>query len=87
MDFTAKSGKRVELKGLPVLATRGPDKPFIERLGFDAQGRPVALVSNIYANRKLQKDQSGKTTEKDNSADKGDRDDKGNKGEQERSGS
>lgn len=59
VDFAAKSGKRVELKGLPVLATRGPDKPFIEQLGFDAQGRPVALVSNIYANRKLQKDKSG----------------------------
>lgn len=59
VDFTAKSGKRVELIGLPVLAARGPDKPFIEHLGFDAQGRLVALVSNIYANREPQKDKSG----------------------------
>jgi hypothetical protein len=59
VDFTAKSGKRVELKGLPVLAARGTDKPFIEQLGFDAQGRLVALVSDIYANRKPQKDKSG----------------------------
>ncbi|AKJ04082.1 hypothetical protein ATI61_101823 [Archangium gephyra] len=60
VDFTTKSGKRLALVGLPVLATRGPDKPFIEQVGFDAQGRPVALVSNIYANRKLEKDKSGK---------------------------
>jgi hypothetical protein len=49
VDLTAKSGQPLDLKALPGGAgPQGPDKPSVSRLGFDAQGRPVALVTLAY---------------------------------------
>lgn len=45
VDFAQKSDKPMDLKGLPAgTGESGPRKPGITRVGFDAQGRPVALV-------------------------------------------
>jgi hypothetical protein len=60
VDFAARTGKPVELKGLPGgTGEQGPNKPYIEEVGFDAQGRPVALVSNVYTDRPLEKGKNG----------------------------
>jgi hypothetical protein len=69
VDFAARSGKPLDLKGLPGGTGAGaPDKPSIEQIGFDAQGRPVAIISDVYFSRKLKKGADGKaflTFEKD----------------------
>jgi len=49
VDVAAKSGKPVELKGLPFGAGERPYTPTVRGVGFDAQGRPVALVALEYA--------------------------------------
>ncbi|MFY0580493.1 hypothetical protein ACN28S_45225 [Cystobacter fuscus] len=60
VDFAAKTGKPMDLKGLPGgMGAQGPDKPFIEKVGFDAQGHPVALVSDVYVERPLEKGKGG----------------------------
>jgi hypothetical protein len=60
VDFAAKTGKPMELKGLPGGASeQGPNKPYIEKVGFDAQGRPVVLVSDVYTDRPLEKGKNG----------------------------
>ncbi|WP_375765052.1 hypothetical protein NR798_25385 [Archangium gephyra] len=60
VDLTAKTGKPMELKGLPGgTGEQGPDKPYIEKVGFDAQGRPVVLVSDVYSDREPEKGPGG----------------------------
>ncbi len=60
VDFAAKAGKPMDLKGLPGgTGEQGPNKPYIEKVGFDAQGRPVALVSDVYTDRPLEKGKNG----------------------------
>jgi hypothetical protein len=60
VDFATRTGKPMDLKGLPGgTGAQGPDKPYIEKVGFDAQGRPVALVSDVYTDRPLQKGKNG----------------------------
>lgn len=60
VDFAAKTGAPMDLKGLPgTTGAQGPDKPYIEKVGFDAQGRPVALVSDVYTDRPLEKGKNG----------------------------
>jgi hypothetical protein len=50
VDFTAKAGKPVDLKGLTEgTGEQGADKLFIQHVGFDTQGRLVALVSDVSA--------------------------------------
>ena len=48
VDFVAKSGKPVDLKGLlGTLGGQGSDTPRIHKVAFEAQGRLVALVSDV----------------------------------------
>lgn len=52
VDLGAKSGQPLDLKSLPGgTGPSAPDKPYVSRLGFDAQGRPVALVVLAYGKR------------------------------------
>ncbi|MFP2910327.1 hypothetical protein ACLESD_35870, partial [Pyxidicoccus sp. 3LFB2] len=52
VDLGAKSGQPLELKSLPGgTGPSGPDLPYVSRLGFDAQSRPVALVALAYSAR------------------------------------
>lgn len=52
VDLGAKSGQPLELKSLPGgTGPSAPDRPYVSRLGFDAQGRPVALVVLAYSKR------------------------------------
>jgi hypothetical protein len=45
VDVGAKSGQPLDLKSLPGgTGTGGPNKPYVSRIGFDAQARPVALI-------------------------------------------
>ncbi|MFP2957562.1 hypothetical protein ACLEPN_06935 [Myxococcus sp. 1LA] len=45
VDVVAKSGQPLDLKSLPGGTSAGaPNEPFVSRIAFDAQGRPVALV-------------------------------------------
>jgi hypothetical protein len=49
VDAAAKTGKPLELKGLPVGGAEGsPYRASVRHAGFDAQGRPVALVAIEY---------------------------------------
>jgi hypothetical protein len=62
VDFAARSGKPLDLKGLPGAGVAGnPDTPSIDQIGFDAQGRPVAILSDVYVSRKPKKGPGGKT--------------------------
>ncbi|AKJ04083.1 hypothetical protein ATI61_101822 [Archangium gephyra] len=57
VDFAAKTGSPVELKGLPGgMGAQGAHTPVIAKAGFDAQGRPMALV---YVVPELKKEQDG----------------------------
>ncbi|MFY0523668.1 hypothetical protein ACN28I_10945 [Archangium gephyra] len=48
VDFPAKSVKPVDLKGLlTLLGGQGSDTPRIHKVAFDAQGRLLALVSDV----------------------------------------
>jgi hypothetical protein len=61
VDFAAHSGKPLDLKGLPGGTGAGaPDKPSIQEIGFDAQGRPVAILSDVYVSRTPKKGADGK---------------------------
>ncbi|MDC0713449.1 hypothetical protein POL68_33605 [Stigmatella sp. ncwal1] len=61
VDFGAHSGKPLELKGLPGGTGAGAqDKPAIEQIGFDGEGRPVAIVMDVYVSRKPKKGAGGK---------------------------
>jgi len=52
VDLGAKSGQPLDLKPLPGgSGAAGPDLPYVSRLGFDAQGRPVALITLAYSGR------------------------------------
>jgi hypothetical protein len=52
VDLGAKSGQPLDLKPLPGgSGASGPDLPYVSRLGFDAQGRPVALITLAYSAR------------------------------------
>ncbi|WP_164014597.1 hypothetical protein [Pyxidicoccus trucidator] len=49
VDLGAKSGQPLDLKSLPGgTGPAGPDLPYVSRLGFDAQSRPVALITLAY---------------------------------------
>ncbi|WP_434384696.1 hypothetical protein [Melittangium boletus] len=55
VDFTSKRVTPLELGGLPggKTATAGAEQPSINRLAFDLQGRPVAIMSDLHARRAL----------------------------------
>jgi hypothetical protein len=61
VDLTAKAGKPLELKGLPGgVGAGGQDQPYIEQIGFDKEGHPVAIVSDVYVTRTPKKEAGGK---------------------------
>jgi hypothetical protein len=56
VDLASRAGKPLELKGLPGgTGAGGQDKPFIELLGFDKQGAPVAVIADIFVSRQPKK--------------------------------
>jgi len=55
--LAAKAGKPVDLGGLPLEPVKGSERPRIERVGYDAQGRVIALV---FLDRKPRKGRDGK---------------------------
>jgi hypothetical protein len=56
VDLAARTGQPLGLKTLPGgTGAGGQDQPYIEQLAFDKQGRPVAIVADIYVSRKTQK--------------------------------
>jgi hypothetical protein len=62
VDLSARTGKPLDLKTLPGgKGAGGQDQPYIELLAFDKQGRPVAIIADIYFSRKTQKGPDGKT--------------------------
>jgi hypothetical protein len=60
VDFAANVAKPVDLKGLPVgPGAQGLHLPGIDVVGFDAQGAVVAIITDIYQDRKPEKDAQG----------------------------
>lgn len=60
VDLVAHTGKPLELKALPGSSGSGEaDTPSIRELGFDKQGRPVALLEDMYVERKPEKAKDG----------------------------
>ncbi|MFL5350770.1 MAG: hypothetical protein ACJ8AT_38865 [Hyalangium sp.] len=60
VDLVAHTGKPLDLKALLGSSNSGEaDTPSIEELGFDKQGRPVALLEDIYSERKPEKGKDG----------------------------
>ncbi|WP_426750523.1 hypothetical protein [Myxococcus sp. Y35] len=56
VDVDAKSGQPLDLKTLPGGNSAGePNEPYVSRLGFDAQGRPVALVYVAFEAKAIKK--------------------------------
>jgi hypothetical protein len=56
VDLAKRTGKPLELKGLPgATGAGGQDQPYIEQIGFDKQGRPVAIVADVYVTRQPKK--------------------------------
>jgi hypothetical protein len=62
VDLTARAGKPLDLKALPGgTGSGGQDQPYIEQIAFDKQGRPVAIIADVYVSRKTQKGADGQT--------------------------
>ncbi len=60
VDLATHSGKPLDLKALPGGIGAGQqDKPAIEELGFDKQGRPVAILGDVYVKRTPEKGPKG----------------------------
>jgi hypothetical protein len=60
VDLVAHTGKPLELKTLPGgTGAGGQDKPAILEIGFDKQGHPVALISDVYMSRTPEKGSKG----------------------------
>jgi hypothetical protein len=56
VDLVAHTGKPLDLKALPGgKGAGGQDQPYIEQMSFDKQGRPVAIIADVYVTRKTQK--------------------------------
>jgi hypothetical protein len=56
VDLATRSGKPLELKGLPGgTGAGGQDQPYIEQIGFDKQGAPLAVIADIYVSRQPKK--------------------------------
>jgi hypothetical protein len=61
VDLVAHKGQPVDLKTLPGgTGSGGQDQPAIDTMGFDKQGRPVALISDEYVTRTPEKGANGK---------------------------
>lgn len=61
VDLTAKTGTPLDLKALPGgKGGGGQDQPSIEQVGFDKEGRPVAIIMDVYVSRTTQKGAKGK---------------------------
>ncbi|MBN1203724.1 MAG: hypothetical protein JXB05_02215 [Myxococcaceae bacterium] len=60
VELVGKAGKPLELKGLPgSKGAGGQDRPYIEEIGFDEQGHPVAIVADAYVTRTPKKGAGG----------------------------
>ncbi|MDY7226860.1 hypothetical protein [Hyalangium rubrum] len=56
VDLAKRTGAPLEIQGLPGgSGAGGQDKPSIEQIGFDTQGRVVAIVTDIFVERTPQK--------------------------------
>jgi hypothetical protein len=56
VDLAQRTGKVLDLKALPGgIGAGNQDKPFIEQLGFDKQGVPVAVIADIFVSRQPKK--------------------------------
>lgn len=56
VDAAARTGKPLDLKGLPgANEAGGQDKPYLEQLGFDKQGHPLAVVADVFVSRQPKK--------------------------------
>jgi hypothetical protein len=63
VDFAARTGKPLNLKGLPGgTGAGGQDKPYIEQIGFDRQGHPVAIIADVYVSRAFKKGKKDQVT-------------------------
>ena len=61
VDLVAHKGQPLDLKTLPGGTGAGEqDQPAIDELGFDKQGRPVALIQDAYVTRTPEKGPDGK---------------------------
>lgn len=61
VDLAAHTGKPLDVKTLPGGVGAGDqDKPYIEQIAFDKQGQVVAIIADVYVNRKTQKGPGGK---------------------------
>lgn len=60
VDFAGKVAKPIDLKGLPIgPGAQGLHLPGIDEVGFDSQGAVVAILTDIYEDRKPEKDAQG----------------------------
>ncbi|MFL5350771.1 MAG: hypothetical protein ACJ8AT_38870 [Hyalangium sp.] len=60
VDLATHKGKPLDLKTLPGgTGPAGPDKPSIQELGFDKQGRLVAILADVYVKRTPEKGLQG----------------------------
>lgn len=60
VDLATHAGKPLDLKTLPGgTGPSKPDKPAILELAFDKQGRPVAILSDVYVERTPEKGPKG----------------------------
>jgi hypothetical protein len=63
VDVATHTGKVLDLKPLPGGKDVGEqDKPYIEEVSFDEQGRPVAIIADVYVKRTPQKGKGGQKT-------------------------
>ncbi|WP_147445524.1 hypothetical protein [Corallococcus aberystwythensis] len=60
VDFTTRSIKKFDLSSLPGGApVEGKEGPSLVQLGFDTQGRPQALVADVYVQRTPESGEGG----------------------------
>jgi hypothetical protein len=60
VDLGARTGKALDIKNLPGGTGAGDqDKPYLEQIGFDKQGAPVAIIADVFVTRKPKKGPKG----------------------------
>lgn len=60
LDFAARSVQPLELSGVPGgKGGKGPDMPYLSRVAFDTEGRPTALVGDVYVDRPVERGPGG----------------------------
>lgn len=60
VELAGHAGKLLDLKLLPGGRGAGEqDQPYIEQIGFDRQGRPVAIIADVYVSREPEQGADG----------------------------